>query len=119
MVKLLQPQEIEVFYVIPALKRELAKCMKENGDKQKDIAKKLCITEPAISYYLTSKLATELKFDGKIKNEIRRSIELIKDRKTLTSVLQSLLKRVNEDRITCEICKKKISLENNCNICFR
>ncbi|MBS3108325.1 hypothetical protein J4409_00475 [Candidatus Woesearchaeota archaeon] len=117
--KLLQPQEVEVFYIIPAIRRELALCMKLQGYKQKDIAKKLGTTEPAISYYLASKRATEVNFDKRIKDYIKYSAKKINDHKTLTAVLQDVLKRINKSRITCGICKKKISLEDNCNICFR
>ena len=117
--KSLQPQEVEVFYILPAIRRELAISLKEQGYKQKDIAKKLGITEPAISQYIKAKRATEVKFNKEIQDQIRNSTNKIKDYKTLTAVLQGLLKKVNKSKITCGICKSKISLENNCNICFR
>ena len=117
--KMLQPQEVEVFYILPAIRRELALSMKEQGYKQKDIAKKLWTTEPAISQYLTSKRATEVKFNKNIQEEIKNSTKKINDYKTLTAVLQDLLRKINKSKITCGVCKSKISLENNCNICFR
>ncbi len=117
--KFLQPQEVEVFYIIPAIKRELAISMKERGYKQKDIAKKLQATEPAISYYLASKRATEFKFALPIKKEIKDAVPKIKDSKTLTAVIQNLLRKVNNSKATCSICRKKVLLEDNCNLCFR
>ena len=39
--RVLQPQELEVFYVIPALRREFSLRLKESGKSQKDIAKVL------------------------------------------------------------------------------
>ena len=65
----MMPQEVEVWYVLPAIRRELAKVMKtktvqradEDGDKkehkitQKEIAKMLGVTEPAITQYLLRK----------------------------------------------------------------
>ena len=117
--KFLQPQEVEVFYIIPAIKRELAVSMKELGYKQKDIAKKLHATEPAISYYLASKRAVEFQFTSVIKKEIKESVSKIKDSKTLTAVIQDLLKKINKSKATCSICKKKVLLEDDCNICFR
>jgi len=65
----MMPQEVEVWYVLPALRREIAKIMKtktvprvgEDGMKkehkitQKEIAKMLGVTEPAITQYLLKK----------------------------------------------------------------
>ena len=52
--KLLLPQEIETFYVIPSLRRQLALCLKEKGMKQKDIAQLLGIDTAAVSQYLSA-----------------------------------------------------------------
>ncbi len=65
----MMPQEVEVWYVLPAIRRELAKAMKEKevprkGEDgkvkqhritQKEIAKMLGVTEPAITQYLLKK----------------------------------------------------------------
>lgn len=117
--RILQPQEVEVFYIIPAIRRELALCMKEMGCKQKDIAKRLCTTEPAISQYMTNKRATEVQFDNNIKKDIKIGAKKINDYKTLTVIMQQVLRKINKSKVICGICKKKISLEENCNLCFR
>ncbi|MBI2110228.1 hypothetical protein HYT51_00405, partial [Candidatus Woesearchaeota archaeon] len=44
----LHPQEIEVFYIIPALRRQLAIEMKKNGLKQKRIAELLLIEDATV-----------------------------------------------------------------------
>ncbi|MFW9962718.1 MAG: transcriptional regulator [Candidatus Sifarchaeia archaeon] len=65
----MMPQEVEVWYVLPAIRRELAKVMKtkvvsrqdEDGKMvdhkitQKEIARMLGVTEPAITQYLLKK----------------------------------------------------------------
>jgi predicted transcriptional regulator len=65
----MMPQEVEVWYVLPAIRRELAKVMKtkvvqrtnkegemkEHKITQKEIAKMLGVTEPAITQYLLKK----------------------------------------------------------------
>ena len=65
----MMPQEVEVWYFLPAIRRELAKIMKtksverigEDGKKkehkitQKEIAQMLGVTEPAITQYLLKK----------------------------------------------------------------
>lgn len=56
--QLIMPQEVEVFYAIPALRREMAFAMKASGKKQKEIAKLLCVEESTIRlrviFYLSS-----------------------------------------------------------------
>ncbi len=47
----MMPQEVEVWYILPAIRRELTRIMIELGTPQKDIAKILGITEPAVSQY--------------------------------------------------------------------
>ena len=65
----MMPQEVEVWYVLPAIRRELAKVMKtklvsradedgkiaEHKITQKEIARMLGVTEPAITQYLLKK----------------------------------------------------------------
>ena len=51
--KWLMPQEVEVWYVLPAIRRELAKVMKfEMSQSQKSIARMLGVTEPAVTQYM-------------------------------------------------------------------
>ena len=68
--KLLQPQEIEVFYILPALRRELAVSLKSAGKSQKAIAGLLGVTEAAVSQYFSSKRASQVKFSDSLKKAI-------------------------------------------------
>ena len=57
------PQEIEVWYIIPAIRRELTKILiKQYNLKQKKVAMLLGISEAAISQYLSNKRGQEIKF---------------------------------------------------------
>ena len=49
------PQEVEVWYVLPAIRRELALMMISKGRPQKQIAKMLGVTEPAVTQYKLKK----------------------------------------------------------------
>jgi predicted transcriptional regulator len=55
MVKLLLPQEVETFYIIPALRKHIAIALKKSGMKQKDVADILQVNSAAISQYSSSK----------------------------------------------------------------
>ena len=116
--RVLQPQEIEVFYVLPALRRELAVCMKEFGKSQKEIAKLVGVTEAAISQYLSSKRATFLQFDSKVKLAIKNSAENITDELSLTRELQRLLILTRQERIVCKVHENLGTAQKGCNVCF-
>jgi len=70
MQKLVTPSEIESFYLIPTIRKELTKHLKEQGLDQKEIAKKLHITEPAVSQYVNSKRASQIDFDNVFDEQI-------------------------------------------------
>lgn len=110
--KLLQPQEIEVFYVIPALRRELAVCMKESGKSQKVAAGLLGVSEAAVSHYFSSKRASQLKFSAELKKAIGESASKISDELSLMREMQKLLQLTREERVACSHCLK------DCNACF-
>ncbi|MBW2969603.1 hypothetical protein KY309_00970 [Candidatus Woesearchaeota archaeon] len=110
--KLLQPQEIEVFYVIPALRRELAVCMKGSGKSQKVIAGLLGVTEAAVSHYFSSKRASQLKFGSNLKKEIFESAARISDELSLMREMQRLLQLARVERVVCSHCSK------DCDVCF-
>lgn len=65
------PQEIEVWYLIPALRKELTKSLvKEQKLSQKAVAKILGITDAAVSQYMSNKRGSEIKFSSQDKNKI-------------------------------------------------
>src|SRR3989344_2157312 len=73
MKKNLLPQEIEVWYLIPAIRRELAKIFIEKYSlSQKKAAQILGISEAAVSQYVKSKRANEIEFP-------KREIKIIED----------------------------------------
>ncbi|MFT4310162.1 MAG: transcriptional regulator [Candidatus Woesearchaeota archaeon] len=60
------PQEFEVWYVIPALRRALSIALIDNHKlKQKEVAQLLGVSEAAISQYRTTKRAQQLQFNDK------------------------------------------------------
>ncbi|TET12217.1 MAG: hypothetical protein E3J86_00775, partial [Candidatus Thorarchaeota archaeon] len=95
----MMPQEVEVWYVLPAIRRELAKVMKtkvvqradvdgevkEHKITQKEIARMLGVTEPAITQYLLKKKdkrsrGDQVKMPDQILREIDKSADtMIKD----------------------------------------
>ncbi len=116
--RLLQPQEIEVFYVLPAIRRGLAVCMKSDGKSQKEIAKLLGVTEPAVSQYMSSKRASQLKFNDKLKIAINESAKRITSEISLMREMQRLVHLVRSERVICQMHEALGGAPKNCNVCF-
>lgn len=115
---LLQPQEIEVFFILPALRRDLARSMKEHlGVDQKTIAKRLGITEPAVSQYLNNKRATRVVFSPRIHDVIRASSQKIVDDVSLIREVQYLLGLAREELITCKVHEELVPALKGCQAC--
>jgi len=116
--RLLQPQEIEVFYVLPAIRRELAMFMKAEGKSQKEIAKLLSVTEPAVSQYISSKRAAELKFNDALKAEVKLSAQRITSETSLMREVQRLLNITRQQRLVCRMHEALGTVPKKCSVCF-
>lgn len=100
------PQEIEVWYIIPAVRSELSKILVSQGLTQERVSKILGVSKAAISQYLSKKRATKVKFPLKVISEIRKSAEIIKSNESL--VVREILRLLDVIKLTkcsCEVCK--------------
>ncbi|MHA2366372.1 MAG: transcriptional regulator [Candidatus Hodarchaeales archaeon] len=103
------PVEIEYWYVLPTIRRELTKTLKSMGKlRQKEIAKILGITEAAVSQYIKGtrgvlELANGdvLELPEWLRNEINDSCETILKHKEKENVRKIFLTEVN--RLIIEI----------------
>ncbi len=117
--KLTQPQEVEVLYLLPAIRRELAVAMKKTGMEQKKIAELLCVTEPAVSQYFSSKRAQKIKFTKEILGKIQVSAEKIKNKTNLLRETQVLLNEIMNSGLTCKVHRDLAELPDECGACFK
>lgn len=119
---MLQPQEIEVWYILPAIRRELAILLtKKHNLSQKKTAKILNVSEPAISQYMKSKRASEVKFTEPTRRLIEKASEkIIKDNSTLIPEVQNLIAAIRKDLTLCRIHKSKSKdLPEGCCACLK
>ena len=65
------PCEIVVWYVIPAIRSELAKELLNLGMRQKDVSELMDITQPAVSQYITDKRGSGIKLDDNVRQMIK------------------------------------------------
>ena len=113
------PQEIEVWYVLPAIRRELVLQFKKQGMKQKEIARILKVTEPAISQYLKEKRAKGIKFEGQIKQSIQRAArKIILQKSCIVKEIQQICKKFRKNGMLCKIHREKDhNVSKECSVC--
>ena len=102
------PQEIEVWYIIPAIRKELAKILvKKHNQTYQKVGDMLGISKAAISQYLSNKRANKIKFPSQLQKEIEKSANIIlKDGKKSVREIQKILKTVRLKKFTCDLCEK-------------
>ncbi|MFH2019840.1 MAG: hypothetical protein ABIJ34_00345 [archaeon] len=114
------PQEVEVWFVLPALRREFVISMKKMGQKQNEIASLLGITEASVSQYLKGKRGNDVAFAENLIEHIHDSCkELIHKKTNFAIELQKSLRFVKKSKFICAVCNDKIKTSDDCEICYR
>lgn len=91
------PCEIVVWYVIPAIRSELAKDLLALGMKQKEVSELMDITQPAVSQYITDKRGSGVKLSDNVRDLIAEFAEQLADGRA---------KKTDIIGRTCSICKQ-------------
>lgn len=114
------PQEIEVWYLIPALRKEIAKILiSDFGMNQKQVSQTLKITESAVSQYLKSKRGSELRFSEKDIEEIRKAAVNIVETGDTNEELYRLSVKFRGSNAICNFHKKTdSSVSKDCDLCL-
>ena len=106
----LLPQEIEVWYVIPAIRRELATCLvREYELSYEKVGGMLGISKAAISQYIKEKRASKVKLHDKVLKEVGKACKSLNSKKSnAVGEISRILEFIKEKRIPNEICDKKV-----------
>lgn len=104
----LLPQEIEVWYIIPAVRKELARLLTgTHGFSYEKAGLAIGVSKAAVSQYLSNKRANKVCLDGKTKREIKKSAVLIVGNVRVAMVeMQRILKFMKDNNCSCNVCKK-------------
>lgn len=104
----LLPQEMEVWYIIPAIRKELAKILTKKYDLSHEKAGEILgISKAAVSQYLSKKRANKIKFPKEIKIHLNVSARLlVKNPQQGLREIEKILKKIKEKRVSCDVCKK-------------
>lgn len=114
----LLPQEIEVWYIIPKIRKEMANRFiekyKMTYEKTGDL---LGVTKAAVSQYVKNKRANKIKISKEISKEIELSVDRVyKKESNAVSEIQHLLRKMKETKCSCDVCKRyNKNILNYCN----
>ena len=99
------PQEIEAWYIIPALRRDIATYLvRDYGISYDKIGKLLGISKAAVSQYLKGKRAAKIKLPKEIEQQIIKSCKLmVKDKSCSTEEITKILKFIRDKGLKCEV----------------
>ena len=113
------PQKVELYYVIPAIRKEFAKIMIGRGLSQKQVAGKLKITEAAVSQYVKSKRATEKVDFSALGKEMTKSVDRIMKGGSVIGETQRICGLARDKGIVCKVSKKMGYAPKECRVCFK
>ncbi len=102
------PQEVEVWYIIPAVRRELSLELVNHYDKTlEEVGNAIGVSKAAVSQYMSKKRGSSIKLPKKILNEIKISAKSISGKKTTAfHEINRLLRLCKASGVACSTCKK-------------
>lgn len=116
------PCEIVVWYVIPAIRSELAKELLNLGMRQKDVSELMDITQPAVSQYITDKRGSGVKLEDDVKKMVQDfAKELADGRATKAELIGrtcSICKHVKTEDVLDQLNIDKSALGEDCQSCL-
>lgn len=116
------PCEIVVWYVIPAIRSELAKELLNLGMKQKDVSELMDITQPAVSQYITDKRGSGVKLPDDVRQMVKdfagELYEGAADKSDLISRVCVICKHVKTEDVIDQLGIDKSKLSSDCQSCL-
>ena len=115
------PQEIEVWYIMPAIRKELCRVLlTKHKLTQKEIAKRLNITGAAVSQYKKDKRGQHVNLPEGVLSEINQSAAKIADEtSTVFRETQNILNHIRDTSTICDIHNMlDDNVESDCKECI-
>lgn len=112
------PQEIEVWYVLPTIRKAFTLEMVKKGLSQRKAASLLGITEAAVSQYIKRKRASEIGFNKKIRDETKKSVDKIIKGGDVITEMQRICLLIKRDKTLCKIHRCFCKVPIKCEVCL-
>src|SRR5210317_270059 len=107
-------QEIETYYLLPAIRRELVVMMQKKGLSQKEVAEKLHLTKSAVSQYVSGKRGKEFILDKKY---IKDCCENIISGENYLKEIQNAILNLKKTKEICQIYSMNNLKPEDCEVC--
>jgi predicted transcriptional regulator len=116
--KLVQPQEVIVWYILPAIRREITNSLINDYHlPQKEIAKRFGLTEPAISQYKKGARG-DIELSSEIKKKVKEAARNIAEEDCRAPrEVQRVLKYIQREGFLCEFHRKYGLVHEGCDMC--
>ncbi len=111
------PQEIEVWYILPAIRRELAGILKKKFS-QREVAQILGITPSAVSQYVNKKRGS-VNFPADVSKFILTVAGEIKDSSSGYKQVQRIVEYIKSSKALCRIHAGLEDGLDGCDICYQ
>lgn len=104
----LLPQEIEVWYIIPMVRKTLAKqFVNDYGFSYEKAGKILGVSKAAVSQYMNNKRANKIKLSKDTIDELKISAGIIaEDPRRVIKEIERILTFMKVNKSSCNVCKK-------------
>ena len=118
MMRYKDPRELEVRYVLPAIRKELAVALAKKGCSQSNIAKMLGLTTPAVSNYVGKKRGLGVHFEKEMLKEIKLAANRLEKGSSLLEETQNILHSFRKKRLVCILCREHLGVDEKCAACL-
>lgn len=116
----IMPQEVEVWYVLPAIRAELSKQMLKLGVSQSDIAEKLSVSRAAVTQYVKNKRANDIEFNDTLKKDIKSSAKrIIEDNVLANKEIQLICDKIKATKCLCKYHRQFADIDVECDACYQ
>ncbi len=116
------PCELIIWNILPAIRREFARILVEDFNlTQRETAKKLGVTESAVSQYLKFKRGKEVKFDKRMINEIGKAIKDVTESEKDSLLIEktcSICALIRNYGILCKLHRADNAKLGDCDVCL-
>jgi uncharacterized protein len=102
------PQEIETWYIIPAIRREISKCLINDFQvSYEKIGFILGVSKAAISQYTKGKRAAKIELPKEIESKLMVTCKVLaKENTKAVQEITKLLNTIKEKSLVCKVCTK-------------
>ena len=116
----LMPQEIEVWFLLPSIRRELAIFLtKKHAMTQFEVSKLIGITAAAVSQYISKKRGTDMKFTLDELCVIEEGSNMIvKDKSNAHAIIYNISQKLKGGKSMCDLhMQHSKDIPTDCRLC--